>query len=161
MFYSCLTLYHIPSSWMTIMVRVVEGCQHSAHIRCSNHRDGVSRPQKWPILVLQEQRGTWQCITASKVQIGRIVDSLLYIEQASYIYVQDYVRQEIWPAILVRESKVFTGYIRFWYSTYLPIFKSQKGSIQALNFFIITHVPHRVHHDFIINYTNYLIITEK
>ena len=50
-------------------------------------------------------------------------------------------RRELLPAILVGESStqllmysLDTG-IR--YSTYLPIFKSQKGSIEALNFLII------------------------
>ena len=33
------------------------------------------------------------------------------------------------------------------YLTYLLIFMSQKGSIEALNFLIL-HVPHRLHHNF-------------
>ena len=50
--------------------------------------------------------------------------------------------REGWPAILVRESN--SQLIRYSldtgvrYSTYLPIFKSQKGSSEALNFLIIT-----------------------
>ena len=78
----------------------------------------------------------------SKVQIGRVVDSVLYIALASYIYTRDYVRQEIRPAILVRESStqliMYSLDICIQYSTYLPIFRSQKGSIEALNFLIIT-----------------------
>ena len=44
--------------------------------------------------------------------------------------------------MLVRESNVqllmYSLDTRVSYSTYLPIFKSQKGSIEALNFLIIT-----------------------
>ena len=57
---------------------------------------------------------------------------------------RDYVSQEVRPAIhvLVRESS--TQLIRYSlgicvrYSTYLLIFKSQKGSIEALKFLVIT-----------------------
>ena len=55
---------------------------------------------------------------------------------------RDYVRQEVRPAILVRESGM--QLIRYSldtcirYSTYLLIFKSQKDSIGALNFLITT-----------------------
>ena len=54
----------------------------------------------------------------------------------------DYVSREVRPVVLVRGSSsqlirysLDTG-IR--YSTYLPIFKSQKGSSEALNFLILT-----------------------
>ena len=79
LYYNVLwALYHIPSSCMIIMVHVVKGRQHSAHIQCPNHGDGVSRPWKWQISMLRSQRWIWQRITAFKVQIGRVVDSLLY-----------------------------------------------------------------------------------
>ena len=49
---------------------------------------------------------------------------------------------EVGPAVLVRESNIqvlnYSLDIRVSYSTCLPIFKSQKGSIEALNFLIIT-----------------------
>ena len=89
--------------------------------RCFSHRDELDSS------------------TASKVEIGRVVDGVLYIAHASY---RDYVSQEVRPAMLVRESS--TQLIRYSldtcvrYSTYLLIFKSQKGSIEALNFLIIT-----------------------
>jgi hypothetical protein len=133
------TLYHIPS---IIVVHMVKGRQHSVHIRCPNRGDGVSRPQKWQILMLQSQRWTWQRSTASKIQISRVVDGVLYIAQATYVYIRDYARQDFQPAIFVRESStqliMYSLDICVRYSTYLPIFKSQKGSIEALNFLIIT-----------------------
>ena len=60
---------------------------------------------------------------------------IVYIAQASY---RDYVRQEVQPAILARESNMqliiysLNKCVR--YSMYLPPIKSQKGSIEALNF---------------------------
>ena len=136
------TLYHIPSSCMIIMVHVVKGRQHSAHIWCPNRGDGVSRPRKWQISMAQSQRWSSQHSTASKVQIGYVVDGLLYIAQASYIYIRDYVRQEVQPGLLVRESSTqlitYSLDTGIWYSTYLLIFKAQKGSTEALNFLIIT-----------------------
>jgi hypothetical protein len=66
--------------------------------------------------MLQSQRWTYQRSTASKVQIGRIVDGVLYVVHASY---RDYVNQEVRLAILVGESstqlicyKVFAKYMR-------------------------------------------------
>ena len=64
---------------------------------------------------------------------------VLYIAHTSY---RDYVSQEVGPAILVREGSTqlirYSLDISIRYSTYLLIFKSQKGSIEALNFLIIT-----------------------
>ena len=49
---------------------------------------------------------------------------------------------EVRPAMLVRESNMqllmYSLDTRVSYSTYLLIFKSQKGSIEALNFLVIT-----------------------
>ena len=136
------TLDHIPSSCMVIIMHVVKGCQHSMHILCPSRGVGVSRPRKWQISMLQSQRWTWQHSTASKVQISRVMDGMLCIAQASYIYIRDYVMQEVWLAILVRENStqpiMYSLDTCVRYSTYLPIFKSQKGSIEALNFLIIT-----------------------
>ena len=60
------------------------------------------------------------------------MDGVLYIVHTSY---GDYVSQEVQPPILVGESS--TQLIRYsdtcvGYSTYLPIFKSQNDSIEAL-----------------------------
>ena len=70
--------------------------------------------------------------TASKIQIGRVADGMLYIAQLGYI------SQEVRPAILVRESR--TQLIMYSldtcvrYFTCLLIFKSEKGSMEALIF---------------------------
>ena len=72
-------------------------------------------------------------------EIGWIVDHVLYIAHASY---RDYVSQEVRPATLVRESSTqlvrYSLDARVRYSTYLLIFKSQNGSVEALNFLVIT-----------------------
>ena len=79
------------------------------------------------------------------------MDLVLYIAHASY---RDYISQEVRPATLVRESSTWLvrysldTYVR--YSTYLAIFKSQNGSIEALNFLV----------NYLIDYLrDYLIIT--
>ena len=72
-------------------------------------------------------------------EIGRVVDRVLYIVYASY---RDYVSQKVRPATLVRESSTrLVRYLldtRVRWSTYLLIFKSQNGSVEALNFLVIT-----------------------
>ena len=74
------------------------------------------------------------------------------IALASFIYIRLFIytdysyitkgTREVEPAVLVRESYMqllkYSLDIRVSYSTCLPIFKSQKGSIEALNFLIIT-----------------------
>jgi hypothetical protein len=89
------------------------------------------------------------------------------IAQAGYtcIYIRDYVRQKVRPAILVTESStqliMYSLDICVRYCTYLPIFKSQKGSIEALNFlnYLIDYLIHYTI-GFIIDYTiDYTIIT--
>jgi hypothetical protein len=70
------------------------------------------------------RRRTRQRSTASKLQIDR--------DRAC----------EVRPMVLIRESStqliVYSLDTCIRYSTYSPIFKSQKGSIEALNFFILT-----------------------
>ena len=64
------------------------------------------------------------------------MDGVLYIVQGSY---RDYISQEVRPTILIRESSVqLTRYSLDTCIRYLLIFKSQKVSIEALNFLIIT-----------------------
>ena len=75
------------------------------------------------------------------------------IALASFIYTRSFIhglqlrkpRERVKSdllAVLVRESNMqllkYSLDIRVSYSTCLPIFKSQKGSIEALNFLIIT-----------------------
>ena len=66
---------------------------------------------------------------------------------------------EVRPAILVRESStqlimyLLDTCIR--YSAYIPIFKSQKGSTEALNFW---KLPHRLRHHFLITAENKLLL---
>ena len=65
------------------------------------------------------------------------------IAQDSY---RDYIRQEVQPTTLVRESSrqlirySLDTYMYIGYSTYLLIFKSQKGSIEAR---IFSYLPHK------------------
>jgi hypothetical protein len=72
----------------TFNAPIVEMDFESDKSRCSNHRDVFNSA----------------VATASKVQVGRVVHGVLCIAQASYIYIRDYVRQKVRPAILVRES---------------------------------------------------------
>ena len=67
---------------------------------------------------------------------------------------------EVRPAVLIRESSaqlmMYSLDTCVRYSAYILIFKSQKvyTGLEALNFLVITHVPHRLYH-------HYLITTEK
>jgi hypothetical protein len=75
-----------------------------------------------------------------------MLGKLLYIAHglAIFIHGMTYAKKmrEVRPAVLVREGNTllvkYSLDIRVRYSTYLPIFKSQKRSIEALNFHIIT-----------------------
>ena len=57
-------------------------------------------------------------------------------------HIWDYVSQVNRPAILVRANNIpllrYSLDARMSYSAYYSIFKSQKGSVEALNFLIIT-----------------------
>jgi hypothetical protein len=123
------------SSCMVIKVCMVKGRQHSVHIRCST--------REMESLDLESDKS--RCSNHrdeldSAVQLPKLRSVVLWTP--SYIYIQDYVRQDVRPAILVRESStqlmMYSLDICIRYSTYLPIVKSQKGSIEALNFLIVT-----------------------
>jgi hypothetical protein len=60
----------------------------SGKSRCSNHRDELDSAVQLPKF---RSVGLWTV-------------RVLCIAQASYIYIRDYVRQEVRPALLVRES---------------------------------------------------------
>ena len=128
---------------MVKTVHVVKGRQHIVHIGCP-------QSQKWsvrPTLDLNLNTTiTEMSLIASAVQLPkfRSVGSWMACCQASY---RDYVRQEVQPAILARESNmqliIYSLNMCVRYSMYLlPIFKSQKGSIEALNF--LMKLPHRL-----------------
>jgi hypothetical protein len=119
---------------------MIKGHDHSEHIGCPNRGDGVWDRLSTSKLINLDTSITQMNLTAQyNVQIGWVVDGMLYIAQASY---RDYVSQEVRPAIHVRES--ITQLIRcsldtcVRYTTCLLIFNSQKGSIKALNFLILT-----------------------
>jgi hypothetical protein len=147
--WNILHVYHNPSSCMVIRVHVVKGRQYicSAHIRWPIRGDGV-----WDRLSTLKATNLDASITEMNLTAQLlysfqnsdrwdrwVVDGVLYIAHASY---RDYISQEVQPAILVKESS--TQLIRYSldtcvrYSTYLLIFKSQKGSIEALHFLVIT-----------------------
>jgi hypothetical protein len=93
----------------------------------------------------QSQETNSQRCTASKLQISRDMARAIYSARlAIFIYGITSAKRtrEVRSAILVRESKMqlvmysLDKCIR--YSTYLLTFKSQKRSIEALDFLIIT-----------------------
>jgi hypothetical protein len=100
----------------------------SDKFRCFNHR-----------------RRTQQRSTASELQIGRDMARAIYSARlAIFIYGITSAKRtrEVRPAVLVRENStqllMYSLDTCIRYSTYSPIFKSQKGSMEALNFRIVT-----------------------
>ena len=98
---------------------------------------------------INHRRRSRQRSTASKLQIDRgiacyMMHAIYCTRLALFIHKITSAKKtrEVRPAILVRESS--TQLIMYLldtcvrYSTYLPIFKSQKGSMEALNFLVIT-----------------------
>ena len=130
-----LTHFHLPllplGHGFSIHIWLISNSKQSVHkILSSLREDGVwdSRPRKWQILMLQSQRWTWQCLAACKFQISLVVDSVLYIAQASY---RDYISQEVQP-ICARHCTCTMSYSL--------IFKSQlrTAPFKALNYLVIT-----------------------
>ena len=82
---------------------------------------------------------------SSERQVGRGMArsvSAIYSARLALFFISAKRMHEVWPAVLIRESStqllMYSLDTSIRYSIYLPIFKPQKGSIEALNFFIIS-----------------------
>ena len=133
-------------------------CMH----RCLNHRNDVDRltldlnsRRKQQISLLQSQRQTQQHSTDRSQHAYAYCMHDCYMISRSACYIQHQLalfmykpreHVKVRSAIHVRESNIqFLKYsdtcISVTLHSYLPIFKSQKGSIEAQNFLIIIITP--------------------
>ena len=96
--------------------------------RCFNHRDELDSTVQLP---------NFRSVMARYTTHMRAI----YSTRLAF-YPRHYVSQEKVPAVLVKEGNMqlvkYSLDIRVRYSTYSPIFKSQKGSTEAMNFLMIT-----------------------
>ena len=147
---------HIPSSSIVVIVHVVKGCQYNAYslhrCRSLSHResDGVwdwlatSMVTSFNAFITDiNLTAQYNFQTLDRLWCGMAAWCVLYIAQAGFIFVYGIKRtREVRPAVLVREGNaLLVKYLLdkcVRYSTYLLIFKSWKGSIEALNVLMIS-----------------------
>ena len=113
--------------------------------QCFNYGDELRIDRSWHAYAYYNMHIAYVNAIYSKHACYKYSASELYLY--TFIYTPITVMyakgtREVRPAVLVRESNMqllkYSLDIRVSYSTCLPIFKSQKGSIEALNFLIIT-----------------------
>ena len=124
-----------------IMVHMVKGRQCSAYTHWYwrlNRKDGVweSTPT-----IFNYRRRTWQI---RLVAAWHTVCAIYSTRLALFIHGITSAKRtrEVWPTVLRRRSStqliMYSLDTCIRYYTYIPIFKSQKGSTEALNFLAIT-----------------------
>ena len=130
------------------MVHMVQGRQHSVCTVCKphgcqhlNHRDGV-----WDRLLTSIVTSFNALITGDELDSALNFRSLVAWHACVMLFIHGITSakrtHEVRPAVLIRESStqllIYSLDTCVRYSTYLLIFMSQKGSMEALNFRVIT-----------------------
>ena len=142
-------LDHIPNSCIVLMVHMVQGRQYSVctvyKTQRFNHREGV-----WDQLTSFDASITGDELDSAVQLLGerqiargiarRMHDAIYSARLALFIHGITSAKRtrEVRPAVLVRKSStqllIYSLDKCVRYSTYLPIFKSQKGFMEALHF---------------------------